>query len=272
MKKYDAVSYLKGIGVKGRLPFRLGSTSYIFPDDILPNVDALSTVVDDIELVLFESTDASNFPSQEIIDQLSGISRERNLTYTVHFPLDRKAGSESESERNEFASQATRVIDLTRPLDPFAFVLHLEGISSSASGKDQDAWRERVRSVCKAISRAAGDPSRVCVENLGYPFVWNNPTIEEFGFTYCIDIGHLWRYGVEDWETLIRTYLTRTRVIHLHGEVEGKDHISLSNNVERINCLLPLLTEYRGVVTLELFSATDFFPSLSMIADVWDRR
>ena len=36
--------------------FRLGSTSYVYPDDILPNVQRLAQAgdVDDIELVLFE--------------------------------------------------------------------------------------------------------------------------------------------------------------------------------------------------------------------------
>ncbi len=37
--------------------FRLGSTSYVYPDDILPNVRKLMSSVDDIELVLFEVDD-----------------------------------------------------------------------------------------------------------------------------------------------------------------------------------------------------------------------
>ena len=32
----------------GRLPFRLGTSSYIIPADILPNVDFLKDKVDDI--------------------------------------------------------------------------------------------------------------------------------------------------------------------------------------------------------------------------------
>ena len=42
------------------LPFRLGTTSYIIPADILPNVRYLADKVDDIELVLFEADDYSN--------------------------------------------------------------------------------------------------------------------------------------------------------------------------------------------------------------------
>ena len=44
-------------------PFRLGTTSYIIPNSILPNVRYLADKVKDIELVLFESDDGiSNFP------------------------------------------------------------------------------------------------------------------------------------------------------------------------------------------------------------------
>ena len=36
--------------------FRLGVPSYVYPADILPNVKALAPFVDDVELVLFESS------------------------------------------------------------------------------------------------------------------------------------------------------------------------------------------------------------------------
>ena len=50
--------------LKNRLPFRLGTTSYIIPDDILPNVTMLAPSIDDIELILFESDEISNYPGQ----------------------------------------------------------------------------------------------------------------------------------------------------------------------------------------------------------------
>ena len=37
-----------------KTPFRIGTTSYIIPADILPNVVYLAGKVDDVELVLFE--------------------------------------------------------------------------------------------------------------------------------------------------------------------------------------------------------------------------
>ncbi len=50
--------------LKNRFPFRLGTTSYIIPADLMTNVRLLSPLVDDIELVLFEADDESNLPDE----------------------------------------------------------------------------------------------------------------------------------------------------------------------------------------------------------------
>ena len=47
------------------LPFRLGTTSYIIPDDILPNVCYLAGKVKDIELLLFDNDEYCNIPDEE---------------------------------------------------------------------------------------------------------------------------------------------------------------------------------------------------------------
>ena len=60
--------------LKGCFPFRLGTVSYIIPDDILPNVRYLADAVDDIELVLFESDELSNIPDEAAIAELADIA------------------------------------------------------------------------------------------------------------------------------------------------------------------------------------------------------
>src|SRR5436190_19543306 len=108
-------------------PFRLGTTSYIIPDDILPNARYLADKVSDIELILFEVDDGpNNLPSLEVIDELSQIARQHDLTYTVHLPLDLKLGEDG-SEQDQSLVKAKHVIDCTRGLDPWAYVLHLDG-------------------------------------------------------------------------------------------------------------------------------------------------
>ena len=100
-------------------PFRLGTTSYILPDDILPNARYLAGKVSDIELILFEVDDGpNNLPSPHVIDELVNIAGEHDLTYTVHLPLDLKLGEDG-SEYDQSLVKAKRVIECTRGLDPW---------------------------------------------------------------------------------------------------------------------------------------------------------
>ena len=65
--------------------YRLGSTSYVWPADILPNVRRLGPWVDDVELVLFEVEDASNLPDAEMVAELNALEvlRPRRVLMTT---------------------------------------------------------------------------------------------------------------------------------------------------------------------------------------------
>ena len=54
--------------------FRLGTPSYVYPAGVLPNVSALAGRVDDIELVLFESDNGANMPSDRDLTQLAELA------------------------------------------------------------------------------------------------------------------------------------------------------------------------------------------------------
>ena len=49
--------------LKRGFPFRLATTSYIFPAEILPNIRCLGRYFDEVELVLFESGQEDNLPT-----------------------------------------------------------------------------------------------------------------------------------------------------------------------------------------------------------------
>ena len=68
--------------------YRLGSTSYVWPADLVPNVRRLGPLVDDVELVLFDLEDRSNLPDKATVVELQALARAHDLTYTVHLPLD----------------------------------------------------------------------------------------------------------------------------------------------------------------------------------------
>jgi sugar phosphate isomerase/epimerase len=250
-------------------PFRLGTTSYIIPADILPNVRYLADKVRDIELILFEVDDGpNNLPPPEVIDELSQIASQHDLTYTVHLPLDLKLG-EGDSEGDRSLIKAKRVIDCTRGLDPWAYVLHLDGKSVRTS-TDPEAighWQSQSVRALEIVAEWAGAAEKLAVENLEtYPLDFIQPVLERILVSRCVDIGHLWLDG-HDPVPYLRSALPRTRVVHVHG-IADRDHRSLAfmpqENV-RVVWEELIHANYEGVLTLEIFSEADFHSSLEMI-------
>jgi adenosyl cobinamide kinase/adenosyl cobinamide phosphate guanylyltransferase/sugar phosphate isomerase/epimerase len=253
------------------LPFRLGTSSYIIPADILPNVRYLAGKVRDIELVLFEVDDLgpdsqplSNLPSPEVLDELTRLAALYDLSYTVHLPLDLKLADDG-SAGDLSLVKAKRVIDLTRRLDPWAYVLHLDGqqVRHSNDPAVLRRWQDQAVRALEIVAAWAGGPEKLAVENLeGYPPDFNQPVLDRIPVSRCVDIGHLWLDGVPVLPYLAKA-LPRTRVIHLHG-VGARDHASLSHvPAPELDAVLQKLSaEYGGVLTIEIFSEDDFLTSL----------
>lgn len=251
------------------LPFRLGTTSYILPDDLLPNARYLAGKVKDIELILFEVDDGpNNLPSTEVIDELSKIAQESDMTYTVHLPLDLKLGADG-SEQDASLVKAKRVIDCTRGIDPWAYVMHLDGRSVRTS-TDIDAitrWQDQSVRALEIVSNWAGGADKLAVENLEtYPLDFILPVLERIPVSRCVDTGHLWLDG-HDPIPYLQAALPRTRVVHLHGIAE-RDHRSLAYMAhEKVQAVWDELihANYEGVLTLEIFSEEDFLSSMEVL-------
>jgi sugar phosphate isomerase/epimerase len=253
-------------------PFRLGTTSYIIPDDILPNARYLADKVGDIELVLFEVDDGmNNLPSPQMIKELSELARQNDMTYTVHLPLDLKLGDDG-SDRDISLVKARRVIDCTRGLNPWAYVLHLNGrfVKDSKDDKVLSQWQDQSIQALKIVADWAGGMEKLAVENLeSYPVDFIDPVLNRVPVSRCVDIGHLWLDGIDP-VPYLQAALPRTRVIHLHGIAE-RDHRSLAfMPQEKVQLVLRELirTHYQGVLTLEMFSEDDFLSSLDTIEKV----
>ncbi|NCC65869.1 MAG: sugar phosphate isomerase/epimerase, partial [Spirochaetia bacterium] len=208
---------------------RVGTTSYILPDDILPNVHFLKDKVDDIELVLFESGDMSNLPTKETIKALKDIGSESDLSYTIHFPLDIFPGSDSRRERTAFVDTLHRIIDLCMDLDPFGYVLHLTPQKyGQLPAKNVDRWLDNLESSLQHFFETTSLDSRMlCAETLSYPFALVQPLVDQFDLSVTLDIGHVWLMGY-DAEQAVHSLLDRTRICHLHGVANNHDHLSLS--------------------------------------------
>jgi len=250
-------------------PFRIGTTSYIIPADILPNVQYLADKVNDVELVLFEVDDGGgNLPDADILEELSGIAERNDLTYTVHLPLDLQLGEDG--ELMEFSlRKALQVIAHMRALQPFAYVLHLDGRSvRQAYGSQRwQAWCERTRLGLARLVGQMDNPGLMAVENLdGYaPEFWD-AVLTGLPVRRCIDLGHLWFDG-HDPLPYLEKHIADTSVIHIHGHAQ-RDHQSLCliapEELARVIDFL-IMSNYTGVLTMEIFGEPDFQTSLDVI-------
>jgi sugar phosphate isomerase/epimerase len=251
--------------------YRVGATSYVIPDQIVPNVEFLGPLVDDVQLVLFETDEhGSNLPGSRDCERLASLAHEHDLTYTVHLPLDVLPGAD---EASACLVKALRVIDATRSLEPQAYTLHLDGRAFThlppGAVPDQgllDAWLEAALGSLEKIAGWVGRPGILCIENLE---AWDPgffaPLLERIPVSRTADVGHLWLQGVDPVPDLA-LWLPRTRVVHLHG-VAARDHASLSNvPPEKLDPVVDLLErEFTGIVTLEVFSEPDLRSSLDAL-------
>ena len=262
------------------LPFRLGTTSYIWPDDILPNVRQLAPLVDDIELVLFESDEyGSNLPDKGVIAELKQLALANGLTYTVHLPLDLRLGDDN-SVRHPSLEKARRVIERTQSLDPFAYVVHLDGknapfsLAGTLCGDEGQLarWQAQGARSLEQVSDWAGDASRVCVENLeNYDPAAFAPVLDQVHCSRCADVGHFWQKGLDPLPYL-RQWQSQTRVVHLHGTGEHGHHSLALMPPDTLDSVVKhLLENMRGVVTLEVFGVNDFFSSKAALEAAVER-
>jgi sugar phosphate isomerase/epimerase len=253
-------------------PFRLGTTSYIIPAGILPNVQYLAGKVRDVELVLFEVDNGpNNLPNRKQIAELARIAANNDMTYTVHLPLDLRF-SDDGSPRHASLEKARRVIDCTSELNPWAFVLHLDGkaVRNGATINVMQRWQEQAVQSLKIVGDLAGGVKKLAVENIeGYPLDFYEPVLEQIGVSRTVDVGHLWLDN-HDPVAYLRHALPRTRVIHIHG-IAGRDHKSLSHiPTDKLRAVVDELmrSDYRGVFTIEVFSEDDFRTSCVVIKTI----
>ena len=249
------------------VPFRIGATSFVYPDRWLPNVARLAGRVEDIEILFFE---ASETPDAAELDALAAWKRWAGLTYTLHLPLAVSLASEDDEERCRSVATVRRAIEVAGPLVPDAYVVHvyLGDREHDQRPHDLTAWRARAARSLEELVRASVPAEALCVEMLDYDFGLIEPVVEALGLSVAIDVGHLARDRRPAGE-LLRRHLPRTRVIQWHGvEPTGRDHRSLRfYPLESARQLLRTLmaASYRGVLTLEVFRERDFEESLALV-------
>ncbi len=229
-------------------PFRLGTTSYVYPADILPNVTRLAGKVDDIQLILFEG-EFSNLPSPEIISELKRLGELHDLTYTIHFPINFKLGDTDEDLRQKAVESHKYIIELTKEI-AHLYVIHAEGFSTDDA---VTPFIERIDRSFSELKPYFQKEIPVCVENLHYPLELLDPIIQKYDLSICLDNAHLMVNGYEA-ETYWKKYGQRCKIIHFQGSTESKEHLGLPQGDEANNRQwLAYMQDFTGTVCLEVF-------------------
>ncbi|MCI0605569.1 sugar phosphate isomerase/epimerase [bacterium] len=259
-------------GMKGSFPFRLGTTSYIYQGEIVPNVELLGDFLDEVQLLLFEGENHSNIRDHSTILQLNQLAEQKNISYSIHLPLDAYPGHEDETIRRNSVAMIRHIYEVGIELQCRRFIFHYA--SRNPDGKpfnDLRNWRDQLCKSTEELLASGIDPQLLCVENLSYPFSWVADLVENYGFATCIDIGHL-RVNHFPVKRHIKKYLKTTRVVHLHGLKNGIDHNGLSSKDRRsTRQLFQVMDElgYRETVILEVFQLDHLTESLQSFQKFW---
>lgn len=237
---------------------RLGTTSYIYPADIITNVRRLAGKVQDVELVIFELDDSlTGLPDGDTIAELNALAADRDMTYTVHLPLGLGLARNQSS-----VAKAVRVIRSTEPLSPLGFIVHLDG-DAQVGSDEYERWTDNSLRSLEILCNEVRRPELICVENLdNQPPAMLDAILDKMPVSRCVDVGHLWKQALDPLPLLDR-WLSRARVVHIHG-VGERDHkrLSLMSAATLDPVVETLHKHFQGVLTFEVFSERDLLDSL----------
>lgn len=254
---------------KGAFPFKIATTSFIYPDHICPNVRMLGPYLDEIELLFFESAPMNGSPSKHEVEKLSRLAKELAVGYNIHLPIDIEPGAAGAHTRRRAAQAVNQVIRLTAPLKPSTYTLHLSLPHESPDKESLQSWRQGIRQTMTHVLESGIPGPLLSIETLDYPFEWLDEIITEFDLSVCIDTGHLQQYGY-DLKTMFAKYGPKTPIVHLYGLKDGRGHSSLARlQGEERKTVMQILDGFRGVVCVEVFSFAHLETSLACLEKWW---
>ena len=249
----------------------------VYGDDLIHNVEVLSGLVKDIEVVLFHTPEINNIPTGREIDHLREIGERKEISFTIHFPASLEPAAEKKDLREESFEIAAEIVGRFSSLHPRHYILHLPFSKPTLvaipdfyfpwkATEEWNQWSYRADEALTRFGSLLGPAESLLVENINYSPRFLEPFWKKGLCEFCLDMGHL-LLGREAVSEILEQYLQVTRVIHLHG-VEGfKEHISLACLPSRkLQGWFQVLKKaaYQGVITLEVFDPRDLEESLNI--------
>ena len=257
---------------KGAFPFKIGTTSFIYPDGYIPNVETLGPYLEEIELLFFESTPENHLPTRADISELGRLAEKHRLTYNIHLPIDLYLGAENVTQRHQAVESIIYIFDLVSPLSPTTCTLHLIYHWHTYSSNKLKLWQQNIYYSLSRLMDAGIEAENITIENLDYPFEWLGTFFSDFNLKVCLDFGHIFRYA-QDANIIVDNYGERISIIHLNGFEGDHDHISLNSlSPDQLGQIMKFLETFSGIVSVEVFSFDDLTSSLSILEECWQDR
>ena len=254
---------------KGLYPFKICTTSFIYPDHYIPNVRMLGPYLDEIELLLFESQGTNVLPSQGVVAKLGRLAAELDLSYNVHLPTDISICDRNPARQRHAVETVMQVIDLVRPLDPSALILHVPFNGEPDDEQTVKKWRDRAHQNLAQIKSTAETQDIIAIETLDYPLDLLEDILLDLDLRICLDLGHLMVSGYDVLE-IFNKYAFKTPVLHVHGVENGRDHTTLERLPDAgFETVVRVLNQFTGVVSIEVFSFSDLDSSLKYLERHW---
>jgi sugar phosphate isomerase/epimerase len=251
-------------------PFKIGTTSFIYPDLYVPNVKMLGPFVDEIELLLFESAPVASLLPKAVIKDLMHLSQDLQVTYNIHLPTDISISDPAPALQDKAVDTLVRILERVAPLSPSSHTLHVPYPSRVPDDTHLRKWQDVVYRNLEKIILTGVPADRLAIETLDYPLAQLESIITDLNLSVCLDVGHLIILGA-DIQSVFNKHSEAVSIIHLHGVEDRKDHgplDRLSHNL--LDPVIRSLNKFSGTVSLEVFNFENLKSSLTVLEQRWN--
>ncbi len=250
-------------------PFRLACPSFVYPAGYVDNVRHLAPIVDEVELLCFESRFADSLPTPALVRELAHMAQAFDVTYNVHLPTDIYLGHADAGVRQTAVDVLQQFIGRTSALAPTTYTLHL---MQSEPETDTRSWQARTVQSLEALLETGVTGRCISVENLDYDFALAAPIVEQLDLSVCMDMGHLMAHEA-DLGAFYTNWRERITMIHLHGVDGTRDHLPLDRLAPaHRDAVMHILKQYAFTVSLEVFAFEALKASLNYLAELWRKQ
>ncbi len=251
---------------KNIFPFKIGTTSYILhtqKNNIIKNINYLKHSFNKIQLLLFGKNYLDDFLNPEVLNALRKTKKDSSIEYSIHLPIDLDLLNNSEKQLEDSINIIVKIIEKTKFLNIKNYILHID--NNKKLVKLNKSNFDLFKNVCKKIKNRISNTYLFNIENTAYDLTYFKEIIFEYGYSVCLDFGHLFNHN-HDFDKFYSAFNKSINEIHVYGFMKEKDHLSL-DKLDRnlLKIILNYLKKYNKSVIIEVFNKPNLKKSLNFL-------